>query len=209
MLRRLIGCRHEHHYALTRDWTQFHRDNMQRWNPYEQCWASTMSGTETEVAVSCLGLPTLAGSGERGGLCRRQLRQLYALNASTGALLWSASNDAQSSAMANGVVYVGGGGLYALNASTGALLWSYPVGRIVLSAPTVANRVVYFGNVDKNCCVDVFNGLYALNASTGALLWSYRAPGSIIYGPPGFVYSSAAVANGSFISAPQTTTCMR
>ena len=24
------------------DWTQFHRDNMQRWNPYETCLVSTM-----------------------------------------------------------------------------------------------------------------------------------------------------------------------
>ena len=179
------------------DWTQFHRDNMQRWNPYETVLGVNNVGElklkwQYPISVSLPSPAVVNGVvyvGDNSG-------NFYALNASTGALLWSASNDAQSSAVANGVVYVGGGGLYALNASTGALLWSYPVGGIVLSAPTVANGVVYFGNVDENCCVDVFNGLYALNASTGALLWSYRAPGSIIYGPPGFVYSSAAVANG-------------
>ena len=50
---------------------------------------------------------------------------VYALNASTGALLWSytTGNDVYSSpAVANGVVYVGSddGNVYALNANTGA-----------------------------------------------------------------------------------------
>ena len=59
--------------------------------------------------------------------------KIYALNASTGALLWSytTGNDVGSSpAVANGVVYVGcnDDNVYALNAHTGALLWSYATG---------------------------------------------------------------------------------
>ena len=55
---------------------------------------------------------------------------LYALDASTGALLWKyATGDGtySSPAVANGVVYVGSddGNVYALNAGTGALLWKY------------------------------------------------------------------------------------
>ena len=55
---------------------------------------------------------------------------LYALNASTGAKLWSYATGAavqSSPAVANGVVYFGSddGNVYALNASTGAKLWSY------------------------------------------------------------------------------------
>ena len=54
---------------------------------------------------------------------------LYALNASTGAMLWSysPSEALTSPAVANGVLYVGSGdgNVYALNASTGAKLWSY------------------------------------------------------------------------------------
>ena len=63
---------------------------------------------------------------------------MYALNASTGAKLWSyATGDlycvTSSPAVVNGVVYVGSrtdGNVYALNASTGALLWSYATGRL-------------------------------------------------------------------------------
>jgi len=53
---------------------------------------------------------------------------VYALNARTGALLWSHGTGSvfSSPAVANGLVYVGSydGNVYALNASTGALLWS-------------------------------------------------------------------------------------
>ena len=52
---------------------------------------------------------------------------MYALNASTGAKLWSYTTGNSvlcSPAVANGVVYIGSddGFLYALNASTGVLL---------------------------------------------------------------------------------------
>jgi len=112
-------------------------------------------------------------------------KNVYALNATTGAKLWSyttGSGVPSSPAVANGVVYVGSGdnNVYALNATTGAKLWSYATGNLVDSSPAVANGVVYVGSVDFN--------VYALNATTGAKLWSYRT---------GFyVESSPAVANG-------------
>ena len=56
---------------------------------------------------------------------------MYALNASTGAKLWSYATAfyvESAPAVANGVVYIGSDKLYALNASTGALLWSYAAG---------------------------------------------------------------------------------
>lgn len=85
---------------------------------------------------------------------------VYALNASSGALLWnnSVGNVDSTPAVANGVVYVGSfdGNVYALDASTGAPLWSYATGAFVYS-PAVANGVVYVGS-------DA--GIYALNAST-------------------------------------------
>jgi PQQ-like domain/Domain of unknown function DUF11 len=106
---------------------------------------------------------------------------LYALNASTGAKLWSYATGTSvfsSPAVANGVVYFGSGdhNVYALNASTGAKLWSYDTGRSVDSSPAVANGVVYIS--DDNSV------MYALNASTGAKLWSYGTGG----GPAGFSY---------------------
>ena len=68
---------------------------------------------------------------------------VYALNAATGARLWSYTTGAyveSSPAVANGVVYVGSddGNVYALNAATGAKLWSYSIGGIVWSSPAVA-----------------------------------------------------------------------
>jgi outer membrane protein assembly factor BamB len=79
---------------------------------------------------------------------------VYALNASTGALLWSYGTGGAitSPAVANGVVYVGSNdhNVYALNASTGAVLWSYATGGMVESSPAVANGVVYLGSDDGN-----------------------------------------------------------
>jgi outer membrane protein assembly factor BamB len=79
---------------------------------------------------------------------------VYALNASTGALLWSYLTDASvvsSPAVANGVVYVASNDvMYALNASTGAPLWiSYPPGGFVVSSPVVANGVIYISSLDS------------------------------------------------------------
>ena len=112
-------------------------------------------------------------------------RNLYALSASTGALLWKyTTGDSvdSSPAVANGVVYVGSAdfNLYALNASTGTLLWKYTTVDFVDSSPAIANGVVYVGFYDFN--------VRALNASTGALLWQYTTGSA--------VYSSPAVANG-------------
>ncbi len=113
---------------------------------------------------------------------------VYALNASTGALLWSNGignyGVLQSSpAVANGVVYVGttdtGAGVAAMDASTGALLWSYSPYGVFQSSPAVANGVVYVGSgglVAPTYPGSIAAGnIYALNASTGAVLWSYTA----------------------------------
>jgi outer membrane protein assembly factor BamB len=176
------------------DWTQFHRDNMQRWDPYETVlgvnsvgglqlkWKNTIGNFGGAIQSSPAVVNGVIYSGSDGG-------NVYALNASTGVLLWSFSTNgyavSSSPAVANGIVYVGSGdgNVYALNASTGGLLWSYGVGAFpgVESSPAVVNGVVYVSSYEGN--------VYALNASTGAKLWSSDT-GAIIY------YSSPAVANG-------------
>src|ERR1022692_3063871 len=114
---------------------------------------------------------------------------LYALNAATGAKLWSFNMGGEvccsSPAVANGVVYIGSDddNVYALSAATGAKLWSFTTGDQVHSSPAVDNDVVYIGSFDSN--------IYALNATTGAKLWSFTTN---TMGIP--VESSAAVANG-------------
>lgn len=110
---------------------------------------------------------------------------VYALNAATGAKLWSyatGSTVSSSPAVANGVVYVGSwdNNVYALNAATGAKLWSYTTGNTVFSSPAVVNGVVYIGSQDGS--------VYALNAATGVKLWSNAISNAVI--------SSPAVANG-------------
>jgi serine/threonine-protein kinase len=85
-------------------------------------------------------------------------KNVYALNAKTGAKLWSYTTGSfvtSSPAVANGVVYVLSDNLYALKASTGALLWSYPVSGstnvcCLSSSPAVVNGAVYVGSVDGN-----------------------------------------------------------
>ena len=76
---------------------------------------------------------------------------VYALNAATGAYIWSYKTGGSvdsSPAVANGVVYVGSEDhkVYALNAATGTKIWSYGTGDKVESSPAVANGVVYVGN---------------------------------------------------------------
>jgi outer membrane protein assembly factor BamB len=79
---------------------------------------------------------------------------VYALNASTGALVWSDATRGMvdsSPAVANGVVYVGSGRrVYALKASTGAKLWNYTTGDLVDSSPAIANGVVYVASFDNS-----------------------------------------------------------
>ena len=88
--------------------------------------------------------------------------RVYALDASTGDLIWSyeTGNEVLSSPeVSGGVVYVGSedNRVYALDASTGELIWSYETGDRVLSSPEVSGGVVYVGSDDAR--------LYALDAS--------------------------------------------
>ena len=75
----------------------------------------------------------------------------YALNAATGAEVWSVidttARSDSSAAVANGVVYFGNAtdNVYALNAYTGARLWSSDLGDVVFTDPALANGVIYVG----------------------------------------------------------------
>ncbi|MGZ7115296.1 MAG: outer membrane protein assembly factor BamB family protein [Halobacteriota archaeon] len=101
-------------------------------------------------------------------------------------LLWSVAVGEGASGdptVANGVVYVTGGGayngtLYALNTATGLYKWKFPTGEYSMSSPAVSNGIVYVGTANGT--------LYALNATTGAKLWNTSVK----------VPSFAAVSNG-------------
>jgi outer membrane protein assembly factor BamB len=94
--------------------------------------------------------------------------KVYALNATTGAVVWTATlgSDVQSvPAVVGGYVYAGtaAGYVYALNAATGATAWTATAGGEIQSSPSVVNGVLYIGSHD-GC-------LYAFNATTGAQKW--------------------------------------
>jgi glucose dehydrogenase len=116
-------------------WAEFHRHNMQRWNPCERVLGVN--------SVGSLGLKWSYATGNIVGSSPAvasgvvyfgsEDHNVYALNAKTGAKLWSYTTGSfvyDSPAVSNGVVYVSSydGNLYALNASTGAKLWSFTVG---------------------------------------------------------------------------------
>ena len=111
----------------------------------------------------------------------------HALNANTGALLWSnpdiGGNYVSATAVAGDIVYCGSWSyVYALDASTGALLWNFYIGNYdwhIALPVAVAGGVVYAGSD---------YGLYALDAGTGALLWKSEVPKGVRFPP--------AVANG-------------
>jgi outer membrane protein assembly factor BamB len=131
-------------------WGQFHRHNMQRWNPCEKVlnvnnvgslqlkW-SYPTGKDNAVVSSPAVVNGVVyfGATDYDG-------NLYALKASTGAKLWSYITSkvvASSPAVANGVVYVGSYDdfVYAVNARTGAGLWGTDLGDLIETSPTVVN----------------------------------------------------------------------
>jgi outer membrane protein assembly factor BamB len=140
--------------SLPADWTQFHRDNMQRWNPYE-----TVLGVNNVGSLQ-LKWKNPIGRGSTPAVVNGVIYfdaddgNLYALNASTGAKLWSFAAGADllsPPAVANGVVYIvsnemsGAGTVYALNPNTGAKLWSFANDTPLADSFVVANGVVYVG----------------------------------------------------------------
>jgi outer membrane protein assembly factor BamB len=122
---------------------------------------------------------------------------VYALDASTGTLMWNYTARIPSTPTENnGVVYFGSDNecVYTLNATTGRLIWNYnstglqdspnvlsgpTYGDTAISSPTILDGVVYVCSGDGN--------VFALNATTGTLLWDYLAVGGS---------SSPAVSNG-------------
>lgn len=101
--------------------------------------------------------------------------RIYAFNALTGALLWSAqaSSGVSSPAVADALVYVGAGDgkLNALDAQSGKVMWSFPTGGAIVSSPTVSGGTAYVGSNDGK--------LYALDAASGDFKWAYSTGGAI------------------------------
>lgn len=97
---------------------------------------------------------------------------LYALNASTGALIWkyqvtTANLALRAPTFENGIVYMQGyDTLYAFDGSTGAIQWQkyIPTNNNINSGPSVMNGKLYVPS----------DSLYCLNAGNGSRLWAFR-----------------------------------
>jgi len=121
---------------------------------------------------------------------------LYALNAKSGAKIWSyttGDNVFSSPAIWDGVVYVGSGdySVYALKALTGTEIWNYTTGSSVESSPAVSNGTVYVGSVDDS--------VYALNAVTGAIIYLGLHDRGVLPLPCRMVLSTLALSMPTFM----------
>lgn len=144
-------------------------------------------------------LGNIVGFGQKSGM-------YWALNASTGALVWSAvvgpagrlggiqwgtASDGKTIYAAIGnsnhsaYKLISGktitwGAWTALNAANGKILWQTPdptQGTMDEASLSVANGVLYAGSFDSA------GHMYALNSSTGKILWSFASGGSVLDGP--------------------------
>ena len=155
----------------------------------------------TLTTTSMLWMPTQARSLEvrnRNGLIPRQRwpmvwstsgsddHSVYALDASTGALLWKYATGSDTSFLRQRWLtawFMSGSSdhnLYALNASTGALIWKYPTGRAIYCLAGGGQR--------RGLCRSADRGQYSPDAGTGVCCGSTQ--------PGGCDFSSPAVANG-------------
>jgi outer membrane protein assembly factor BamB len=147
--------------------------------PFFPCphWATPIDGATATSPV--------IGPGEETVYTGTDAGTVYALDAATGAIRWSAPAGAPvtaSPALADGTLFVptGDGDLVAFDATTGAVRCSAPTGSPLTVQPAVAGGVVYTGSADGSLHAFPAAGC---GAATCRPLWS-ASTGSRITGPP-------------------------
>jgi len=131
-----------------------------------------------------------------------QQGRLYALNATTGAVLWSATTAATmdgNPAAANGLVYVGtqytSQGMIAFDSATGAIRWQRQDVTQFRQTPAVTSSALLVTNSSGGATVLI----RALNPLTGAQLWSVNTAAPAAGGDPivanGVVYFGSRIGN--------------
>jgi outer membrane protein assembly factor BamB len=118
---------------------------------------------------------------------------LYAINKTSGNLVWKFPSDGSdidalvgSPTVYEGVVYAGsfGGVLYAVDANTGKLRWSFKADGTLWDGPALDDGTLYFGDLNGN--------VYALDAATGQnKKWTAKVEGGVKMTPlveDGMVY---------------------
>ena len=178
--------------ALYINWPTFHFDVCHTGNnPYEHTLSpATVAGLQPAwrfgTDLSSFASPILVN-----GLLYFYVRNddtsqsLFALNATTGAVVWQDKMgiDGDVATIANGVLYGdNGGGISALDPRTGTTIWAYLREGGGSSSPTVSDGRVY--------SADAQGFAYALDARTGTLAWE------TLIGLPDTPTSTPAVVNG-------------
>ncbi len=106
--------------------------------------------------------------------------RLYAFDVKTGKLNFDVITDDVTDTelgpvASDGVVYLGSDDLYAFDGKSGKELWKFPVDGGVLSAPTLENGIIYFGN-DKG-------QIFAVDAKLGKKVWSFKTGNEVFSSP--------------------------
>jgi outer membrane protein assembly factor BamB len=160
-------------FTVRTDWAMFHFDPARTgYNPYENvlntsnvhaltlAWSFTTGGAVEGSPVVANGILYVGSHDDN----------LYALDADTGAVVWTfpSTGEVGTPAVVDGVVYVVTGfpfpNLYAIDAATGAVLWQTDVsGGFQDAPPVVVDGVVYVAS----------HLLYAVDAATGTVLWTF------------------------------------
>jgi len=180
-------------FLVQTDWPQFHRTtNHKGYNPVENVLSPSTVGGLTESWIVTTGDLVESSPSVAGGVVYEGSNdgKLYALNAQSGGVLWSASIVTFSCpAVAGGAVYVGSfdDHVYALDASTGGLLWSLPTGFGIESSPAVSTVSLRSGSTTVVFVSSGDGKVYAVNSITGSAVWT----AAINVGS----FSSPAVAN--------------
>jgi len=169
-----------------------------KWTYYAgaHCWVDTAPAVADGVVF--IGLSNVGA-------------RLVALNATTGAYIWSFSApygvgtaSMSSPAVVDGVVFVSSdddyGNVYALHANNGSVIWKYSVGTQGQGggSPAVVDGKVFVGSYA--------NGkVYALNATNGVLIWSYNRTGSQYYNSPAVAYGKVFITEWGYVLALNAT----
>ena len=99
---------------------------------------------------------------------------IYALQSTTGSVLWHYDDNKTSpsaAVLANGVIYVSAysqdskDAVYALRARDGSVLWRHSMGQTIYNAPVLNGATVYVGTADGS--------VYALRVDNGAVEWHH------------------------------------
>jgi len=129
----------------------------------EQLWCDDESGSITSAPAVTDDTVYITNGGDA-----------IAIDQFTGTRRWTFTPTdfsplTETPAIANGVVYVtGGSAVFALDQATGHRIWRHNLeAQANISAPSIANGIVYVGGV----------ALYALNAVDGHIVWRNRSAG--------------------------------